>query len=305
MGMVKAKNGEFTMAINLYEDALLVLRSALGNEHLSVSKTMTQIGSVYYELSNYKQAMSILLEAEQLQLASVGEMNRDLLETQALIGRVLSANGRCEEAIEKLSSVLERQDKLFASKHPTIADTLSYIGDCFLDQGLNTEARAEYVKCYNMRKEFFTVDQIHIAESMVNIIRVRQGQPERALSIYKNAVDVYKEYLSDDHVIIGRLHVYEGDSYSELLNFSRAIEQYEKAKKIFHKVFGGECSADSAMVACRQGLTFLRKCDYISAKACFTFALNIYQTILPEGHKRIIDTLASLDRVEKEESLCV
>jgi len=305
MGMVKAKNGEFTMAINLYEDALLVLRSALGENHLSVSKTMTQIGSVYYELSNYKQAMSILLEAEQLQLASVGEKNRDLLETQALIGRVLSANGRCEEAIEKLGNVLERQHKLFASKHPTIADTLSYIGDCFLDQGLNTEARAEFVKCYNMRKEFFTVDMYHIALSMVNIIRVRQGQPDRALAIYKNALDVYKEYLSDDHVIFGRLHVYEGDSYSELLNFSKAIEQYEKAKKIFHKVFGGECSADSAMVACRQGLTFLRKCDYDSAKACFTFALNIYQTILPEGHKMIIDTLASLDRVEKEESLCV
>lgn len=155
---------------------------------------MAQIGSVHFEMSNYEQAMAILLEAERCQIAFVGENNRDTLETQALIGRVLSATGKFEEALHKLRNVSERQVKLFGANNPNIGDTLSFIGACFLEQDMATEARLIFVDCYNMRKHFFTVDQIHIADSMVDIIRARNGQPERALAIYKNAHEVYKEY---------------------------------------------------------------------------------------------------------------
>ena len=291
--------------MQLYEDSLIVLKKSLGEDHLSVSKTMAQIGSVHYELSNWEQAMENLAEAERLQLGSVGETNRDTLETQALIGRVLSATGNFEEALIKLNTVYERQNSLFCSKHPTIADTLSYIGDCFLDQGMATEARGQFVDCYNMRKHFFTVDQIHIAESMVDIIRARSGQPERALQIYQNAHEVYQEYLPDNHVHIGKLRVYEGDSYAELLQFTTAIERYEQAEQIFFEAFGGECTIDSATVAVNIGRVLLRKCDYDSAKKSFTSALAIYQQILPDGHLKIQRTLNDLDRVEQEEALCV
>lgn len=167
-----------------------------------------------------------------------------------------------------------------------------------------TEARLQFVDCYNMRKFFFASDQIHIAKSMVDIIRARSGQPERALAIYKNAMDVYKEYLSDDHVLIGRLHVYAGDSHAELHNFSEAIERYEQSSIIFQKAFGAGAS-DSALVAVNIGKVLLRKCDYDSAKTSFTSALDIYKQILPEGHQKITSTLSHLDRVEQEEALCV
>ena len=156
-----------------------------------------------------------------------------------------------------------------------------------------------------MRKSFFTVGMVHIAVSMVDIIRARTGQPDRALAIYKNAGEVYKEYLSDDHVEIGRLYTYEGDSYAELLNFPVAIERYEKAKQIFHQAFGSERTIECASVAVAIGKVLLRKCDYDSAKDSFTSALNIYEQILPEGHHKIASTLANLDRVEQEELLCV
>ncbi|KAL7540390.1 hypothetical protein ACHAXR_010070, partial [Thalassiosira sp. AJA248-18] len=330
MGMVKSKMGEFKSALDvrshfifvlldlctllflninvanqLFEDSFLVLKKALGENHPSSRKTMVQIGSVHFELSNYDKAMAILLEAKRWLIASVGEENRDTLETGALIGRVLSASGKFEQALEKLRDVSERQKNLFGAKHPTIADTLAFIGECFFDQGMATEARGQFADCYNMRKQFFTGDQIHIAESMVDVIRCRQGQPDRALAIYRNAREVYKDYLTDDHVLIGRLYVYEGDSYAELLNFSKAIERYEHAKQIFHKAFGGECAIDSALVAVNIGKVLLRKCDYDSAKTSFTSALNIYQQILPKGHHKIASTLNHLDRVEQEEALCV
>lgn len=272
---------------------------------MSVSKTMTQIGLVHLDLSNYEEAISILQEAERSQLASVGENNRDTLETQALVGRVLLVTGDHEKALEKLSIVLERQRALFGSSHPAVADTLSYIGECYLDQEKATEARSKFVECYSMRKQFFQVDQISIAESMVDVIRARQGQPERALAIYRNAMEVYKEYLPDDHVLLGRLHVYMGDSHSELLNFTAAIEQYEKAEHIFHRVFDDESTIDSALVSVNVGRVLLRKCDYDAAKISFTSALTIYQQILPEGHEKITRTLGYFDRVEQEEALCV
>ncbi|KAL9189270.1 hypothetical protein ACHAXT_011760 [Thalassiosira profunda] len=305
MGMVNAAMGKFLSALDLYEDSLLVLKNALGTDHSSYWKTLSQIGSIHFAMSNYDEATGVLLEAERRQLASVGGGNRDTLETQALIGRVLTAMGKYDEALEKLQIVCERQTKLFGPKHPTIADTLSYIGECLLDQGLNTEARAQFVACYTMRKQFFSVDQLLIAQSMVDIIRVRSGQPERALAIYRNASEVYKEYLSDDHYLIGRLCMYEADSHAEMLNFATAIDRYEQARQIFRKAFGENNAIDSALVAVSIGKVLLRKCDYDAAKSSFTSALKIYLELLPEGHPKITSTLNHLDRVEQEEELCV
>lgn len=304
MGMVKAKTGEYKAALNLFEDAFLTLKEALGEKHLSVTKTLAQIGQLHFQLSNYAEAFASLKEAERIQLETVGEMNRDTLETQALVGRILTATGEYESASTKLISVVDKQQSLFGANHPSIAETKQFIAENFLEQGMTAEARGVFVEVYNMRKIFFTMDQIPIAESMVDVIRARNGRPERALAIYRNAMDVYQEYLSDDHVLIGRLLVYEGDAHAELLEFSIAIGRYGDAREIFRKSVG-ECAIDSAQVAIKLGLVLLRKCDYDGAKEEFNAALSHYKQLLPENHPKVSSTVSLLGRVEEEEALCV
>jgi len=304
MGMVKAKTGEYSTALNLFEDAVLTLKDALGEKHLSVTKTLAQIGQLHFQLSSYVEAFANLEEAERIQLETVGEMNRDTLETQALLGRVLTATGEYDSASTKLNSVVEKQQSLFGANHPSIAESNQFIAENFLEQGMSTEARGVYVEVYNMRKTFFTMDQIQMAESMVDVIRARNGRPERALAIYRNAMDVYREYLPDDHVLIGRLLVYEGDAHAELLEFPTSIELYEKARKIFRKSVG-DCAIDSAQVAVNMGKVLLRKCDYDGAKEEFNAALSHYNQLLPENHPKVTSTLSLLGRVEEEEALCV
>ena len=304
MGMVKAKTGEYKDALNLFEDAVLTLKEALGEKHLSVTKTLAQIGLLYFEMSRYVDAFASLEEAERIQIETVGEMNRDTLETQALVGRVLTATGEYDSASTKLNSVLEKQKSLFGTNHPSIAETNQFIAENFLEQGMSSEARGVFVDVYNMRKMFFTMDQIQMAESMVDVIRARNGRPERALAIYRNAMDVYREYMPDDHVLIGRLLVYEGDANGELLDFSTAMLLYKQAREIFNKSVG-KCAMESAQVAVNMGKVLLRKCDYDGAKEEFNTALNHYKQLLPENHPRISSALNHLERVEEEEALCV
>lgn len=95
-----------------------------------------------------------------------------------------------------------------------------------------------FVDSYNMRKRFFTLDQLVIAESMVDIIRARNGRPERSLAIYRNAMEIYNEYLPDDHAQIGHLLIYEGDVHAEMLDFPSAVAKYQKASRIFLKTYG-------------------------------------------------------------------
>ena len=238
MGMVKAKRGDYEKAMTLYEDSLLVLKASLGNKHHSVAKTMSQIGSVHLELSNFDAAEIILSEAEEYQLATAGEYHRDTFETQTLLGRLLSAIGKSDLALVKLHTVVENQIKTLGKNHPSVAETNSFIGECFLNQGMVVEAREMFVNCYNMRKIFFSLDQLIIAESMVDIIRARNGRPERSLAIYRNAMEIYREYLQDDHIQIGYLLVYEGDVHAELLDFATAVNCYHRANQIFYKAFG-------------------------------------------------------------------
>ncbi|KAL3800255.1 hypothetical protein ACHAWO_013837 [Cyclotella atomus] len=304
MGMVKAKMGQYQKALNLYEDSLLVLKASLGDKHLSVAKTMTQIGGVHLELSNYDKAMSILSEAEEYQVATVGEHHRDTFETQTLLGRVLSAIGKFDQALVKLHNVVENQTKMFGENHPSIAETNQFIGECFLDQNMVEEAREMFVHCYNMRKRFFSLDMLAIAESMVDVIRARSGRPERSLAIYRNAMEIYNDYLPDNHPLLGHLLVYEGDIHVELLDFASAVDRYHKANNIFLKTFG-EGHLVVADILVNIGQVLLRKCDYDGAKEQFCTALEIYNTKLPEGHPKIAAAAQHLDRLDQEEALCV
>lgn len=95
-----------------------------------------------------------------------------------------------------------------------------------------------FVHCYNMRKRFFSLDMLAIAESMVDVIRARSGRPERSLAIYRNAMEIYNDYLPDNHPLLGHLLVYEGDIHVELLDFASAVDRYHKANNIFLKTFG-------------------------------------------------------------------
>ncbi len=141
MGMVKAKTGEYKTALNLFEDAVLTLKGTLGAKHLSVTKTLAQIGQLHFQLSCYDKAFASLQEAERIQLETVGEMNRDTLETQALIGRVLTATGEYDSASNKLKSVHEKQQSLFGVNHPSIAETNQFIAENFLEQGMSSFSR--------------------------------------------------------------------------------------------------------------------------------------------------------------------
>lgn len=106
----------------------------LGEKHLSVAKTMTQIGAVHLELSNYDTAMSILTEAEEYQLATVGEHHRDTFETQTLLGRVYSAIGKFDLALVKLHGVAENQIKMFGENHPSVSEhtTVLHYTNCYV-----------------------------------------------------------------------------------------------------------------------------------------------------------------------------
>ena len=113
--------GHYTLALDLFEDSLLVLKASLGDKHQSIAKTMVQIASVYFELSNYIKAMAILSEVEEYQLANIGEFHRDTFETQALIGRVLSAQGKFDTALVKLHGVVKNQIQMFGENHPSVS----------------------------------------------------------------------------------------------------------------------------------------------------------------------------------------
>ena len=122
MAMVKAKMGDYNIALALLEDSLIVLKASLGDTHLSVAKTMAQIGAVFLELSNYDKAMSILLKAEEYQLAAVGEYHRDTFETQTLLGRLRSAVGDFDRALVQLHGVAEKQIQMFGDNHPSVSN---------------------------------------------------------------------------------------------------------------------------------------------------------------------------------------
>ena len=162
-------------------------------------------------------------------------------------------------------------------------------------------------ECFSIRKEILGYDHPDIASCLNSIAAVHASKKrnEKALPIYEAALKIRRDALGDQHVDVARTLSNQGVAYAALRDFDRAMAVYNEAKTIREAALGEAHPAvgDSHV---NIGNVFLRKCAFSDARREFESALLIYKkSKLPPDDPKLARTMAVIERVKRDEELCV
>jgi tetratricopeptide (TPR) repeat protein len=120
IGYLRQRSGEATPdeTMAAYKKSLRIKRKILGNDSLSVGKTLNNIGSVYYLKKEFEGALPAYEEALQIMESNLGNDHPDVATVISNMGDVCLAMKKPEESLARYRTALNIRWNAFGEKDP-------------------------------------------------------------------------------------------------------------------------------------------------------------------------------------------
>ena len=305
---VQFQLGYFQKALSLLQEALKELQAITGKNHETVAATWFQIGVVRVALCDYDDAMDAFEEALRIQTKLLGKHHPATLRTRREIGNMYAIyESELEAAFIQFHDILENQKRIHGQKHPNVAETLHSLGCAYARKGEYRKAIKVLEECYYMRLDFLGSDHPLQASTLYEIahIHIKRERFKKAVHICNAILEIRRESLSEQHIDLARALATRGSCLVVTGDYNEALKCFEEAFLVAKKAVGNTHPA-VADIHILFAAMHLRKCNFDEAKGEITKALAIYQNSNLDGdHPSLKDAVALMERVERDEMLCV
>jgi tetratricopeptide (TPR) repeat protein len=229
------------------------------------------------------------------------------MRTQLEIGKISLGLFQVEKASEIFEGLKSRQENLYGLKHPDIADTLHHLGATYRLKGELDKAQSLFEQAYQMRQPFLGNDHPLQASSLheIALLILKKDQVRKALSMCGSVLDVRRGALGERHLdvavtisTLGRCQCVLGNFGASSKAFSEALPMAEEAVGANHAAVGDIC-VDKAVL-------HLKQCEFNEAKGSVNKGLEIFKRAkVSEAHPRRVEALQLLEKIDRDEMLCV
>jgi tetratricopeptide (TPR) repeat protein len=307
-GAVHFQLGDWQKALKLHQDALTVLRKELGTEHQTFAAALFQLGVVQAALCEYDAAMTLLKQALGIQMRILGDDQPATLRTRREIANLYALYASSSGlALEQLDDVLACQRMIHGDRHPNIAETLHSIGRAYSRAGDVSSALQILEECYYMRTEFLGWDHPQQAATLHEIcqLHLKRGRIKKALHIVDVVLGILRESLSDDHIDVALALATKASCLLEHGKLESAKLTIKEALAIAEATVGPK-HPSVADVCVQMASVQMRQCQFDDARSALERAIDIYRSAdVSNEYPGLLDALEKLDRVERDEMLCV
>lgn len=142
LGATLDQRGDHEAGIALLRQALPLYRKALGPDHPNVSRTLNRIGTAFYNLKRYDEALDAYRSALEATRRTLGARHPTVAVRLGNMSLVLQDQGRLEEALKALLEAMVIEERALGSNHPRLAITHSNLAALLVDLGRPAEALA-------------------------------------------------------------------------------------------------------------------------------------------------------------------
>jgi signal transduction histidine kinase/DNA-binding response OmpR family regulator len=272
-----------------YEDSALVLAKQL-RDPKSIATALTNIGTFYNQISEYRKAYALLQEAIKISPPSAKWLGETYIES----GNSMLRTSHLDSAMHFFTLGLNHVKKF---PNPYLEASLyNMVGNVRRDQNNYEEALNQYIKAVKLFEQQKNLKGLSIALSNVGNIQNligntdtaldyalqsleiakvannkgsvaycyrllgriyrKQGKYDEALDMYQNATMIYRELLAKRN--LGETQVSIGNIYFEKRNFKEALKFYKEAIIVF-RVIGDSSQLSYSYAAVAAALTQTRQ----------------------------------------------
>jgi CHAT domain-containing protein/Tfp pilus assembly protein PilF len=244
LGLVRAAQGRYTEAEELYRRALAIREQALGANHPAVGESLNNLANTYQSQGKYGEAEDLLKRALAIREQALGANHPRVAATLSNLGYVHAAQAKYSEAEGLLKRALAIREKALGASHPEVGQILSNLGLVYGDQGKYVEAEALLRRALAIREQALGTSHPAVGQSLNNLGYVyrAQGKYGEAEDLLKRALAIKEEALGANHpelattvlLLLANVHRNQG-RYSEAEGlYKRALAIAEQAISASH-----------------------------------------------------------------------
>jgi tetratricopeptide (TPR) repeat protein len=140
LGATLDQEGEHETGIALLREALPLYQKSLGPDDPAVSRTLNRLGTAYYNLKRYDQALDAYRRALEATRRTLGARHPTVAVRLGNMSLVLQDQGKLEESLGALLESKAIEEAALGPTHPRLAITHSNLASLLADMGRPAEA---------------------------------------------------------------------------------------------------------------------------------------------------------------------
>lgn len=178
-----------------YEDSLQIKKKILGDNDLSVGKTLNNIGSVFFGNNAYEEAIKAYQQSLEIMISNLGIQHLDTATIHSNIGKVHSVTGKLEEAKLSYHRALEIRWLQLGEKHPKVIRLLEKIADIEMNDASRKLEEGTLVTRLN-NEDYYTYDwdlnNLRISLEK-DVIYLEEAQRKLSLEMFRDKIELICE----------------------------------------------------------------------------------------------------------------
>ena len=202
LAWVRERQGDFEGAEELLREAVDIQRQVLGEENLTVAKSLDDLGMSLWNQGEYDAAEPLLRQALAMRRRVVpGGIHPDVDESLNNLAVFLYETGEFEQTEALFRESLTMKQRLRGESHPEVAFGLNNLAFVQHDMGQYEAAEENFQGALSIRRASLDEDHPLIARSLNNLafLYYDMGERDRALELSRSALAIYREAYPGDH----------------------------------------------------------------------------------------------------------
>jgi tetratricopeptide (TPR) repeat protein len=193
--------GEYDLALLLYEECLAKRRRVLCEDHPSTLGSLNNLAGLFYSKGEYDRALPLYEECLAKNKLILGEDHPDTLISLNSLAALFYSNGEYDRALPLFEECLAQRNGVLGDHHPSTLDSLNNLANLFESKGEYDRALPLYEECLAKSKCVLGDDHPDTLTPLNNlaVLFESKGEYDRALPLYEECLAKSKCVLGDDH----------------------------------------------------------------------------------------------------------
>jgi tetratricopeptide (TPR) repeat protein len=294
------KQGKYTEAIPVEQEALRVAEATFGEEHVTAGASAYLLAVLYDKQGQYTEAEPFYKRAITIYEKSLGPDHPTVATALSDLGKLSKEQGRYAEAEPLYKRALDIREKTLGPDHPTVAASLNNLAALYDDQGRYAEAELLYQRSLNIYEKALGSDHPTVATALNNLgkLYMEEGRYAEAEPLYQRALAVREKTLGPDHPDLATPLDNLGALYHDQGRYADAEPLYKRALAIREKALGPD-HADVALSLNNLAVLYTDQGRYTDAGPLLLRALAINEKTLGPNHPQVAAALNNLAALYK------